>query len=231
MATRLTIERRQVPLLDYERAFWRCGLERVAGVDEVGRGALAGPLVAAAVVLPACAGWELRRLRSALARVRDSKALRPDQRESILADIFGSAVGVAIGVVPPDELDAVGLSAANRLAMERAVLALTAEPDALLLDACVVDLGIPQVGPIRADACCLSVAAASIVAKVTRDRMMVEHDRLDQRYGFADHKGYGTATHLAALRHYGPGALHRRCFSLGADIDQFPPNVTPEDAA
>lgn len=218
-------------MLDHERAFWRCGLERVAGVDEVGRGALAGPLVAAAVVLPACAGWELRRLRAALARVRDSKTLTPDQRESVLADVTDSAAGVAIGVVPPDELDAVGLGAANRLAMERAVLALADEPDALLLDACVVDLGLPQVGPIRADASCLSVAAASIVAKVARDRMMVDQCRLDPRYGFSLHKGYGTAVHLAALRRYGPSAIHRRCFNLGLGDDRLQRLLAPEDAA
>ena len=204
----------EVPGLDLERAFWRVGLERVAGVDEVGRGALAGPLVAAAVVLPACAGWELRRLRGALARVRDSKLLTPEQRETILEEVRAAAAAVAIGLVPPDELDAIGLSAANRLAMERAALALAVEPDALLLDACVVDLGLPQVGPIRGDAHCLSIAAASIVAKVTRDRLMVEHDRLDPRYGFALHKGYGTAAHLAALRAHGPGPIHRRSFAL-----------------
>ena len=221
----------KLPALDHERGFWRCGLERVAGVDEVGRGALAGPLVAAAVVLPACVGWDLRRLRAALARVRDSKALSPEQRESVLVEISAAAEGIAVGVVPPAELDAIGVSAANRLAMERAVLSLATEPDALLLDACVLDLGLPQVGPIRADSRCLTVAAASVVAKVTRDRMMVEHDRIEPRYGFAVHKGYGTASHLAALRQHGPCDIHRRSFNLGLADDRSTLLPAPEDAA
>jgi ribonuclease HII len=205
---------RQTPALDHERAFWKAGFSRVAGVDEVGRGALAGPLVAAAVVLPACSGWELRRLRVALAEVRDSKQLTPGQREAIL-EVEAAVIAVSLGVVPPDELDAVGLGAANRLAMERAVLGLSDEPEALLLDACVLDLGLPQVGPIRGDAICLSIAAASIVAKVARDRMMTDHELVDPRYGFAVHKGYGTPAHLAALRQHGPSSIHRRCFNLG----------------
>lgn len=186
----------------------------VAGVDEVGRGALAGPLVAAAVILPACTGWELRRLRAGLAAVRDSKMLAPQQRERLLDHISACACGVGIGMVPADELDEIGVAAANRQAMERAVLALALEPDALLLDACVLDLGLPQVGRIKGDAVCLSIAAASIVAKVTRDRMMTEYHETDSRYGFAIHKGYGTRTHLAALREHGPCAIHRRSFSL-----------------
>jgi ribonuclease HII len=213
------------PSLDHERAFWRAGLTRVAGVDEVGRGALAGPLVAAAVVLPACAGWELRRLRAALTAVRDSKALSPEQRSAILGTVEQTAASVAVGVVPPDELDTIGLAAANRLAMERAVLGLADEPEALLLDACVLDLGLPQVGPIRGDSLCLSIAAASIVAKVTRDRLMVAHDLLDPRYGFALHKGYGTTLHLAALRAHGPSPIHRRCFNLG--LPELPPSPAP----
>jgi ribonuclease HII len=230
MGNRFVQQVTPAPVLDLERAFWRAGLERVAGVDEVGRGALAGPLVAAAVVLPACAGWELRRLRSALARVRDSKLLTPEQRQEILDDIATASAGVAIGVVPPDELDMIGLSAANRVAMERAVLALADEPAALLLDACVLDLGLPQVGPIRGDAHCLSIAAASIVAKVTRDRMMVEHDRLDPRYGFAIHKGYGTAAHLSALRAHGPCSIHRRTFALGLPSSRVEPAAFAVDA-
>jgi len=99
------------------------------------------------------------------------------------------------------------------VAMERAVLHLPVEPDVLLLDACVLDLALPRVGAIDADAACLSVAAASIVAKVTRDRVMVEADNDDPRYRFADHKGYGTDAHLRALREHGPGPLHRRCFA------------------
>ena len=197
----------------HERAFWEGGLPLVAGVDEVGRGALAGPLVAAAVILPCCAGSALARLRESLAAVRDSKLLRPEQRVALVGPLTDAARAVGVGLVEPAELDTVGLAAANRLAMERAVLSLAMTPDALLLDACVVDLGVPQVGLIDGDARCLSIAAASIIAKVHRDRLMTELDRGDDRYRFALHKGYGSALHLQRLREHGPGPQHRRCFA------------------
>lgn len=184
----------------------------MAGVDEVGRGALAGPLVAAAVVFPACDGSALRRLRRALATVRDSKLLSPEQRRALVEPITEAASGVAVGIVEVDELDAVGLGAANRLAMERAVFGLTASVDVLMLDACVLDLGVPQVGLIDGDARCLSIAAASIVAKVARDQIMIDLDEVDDRYAFAQHKGYGSALHQQRLRLHGPGPHHRRCF-------------------
>jgi ribonuclease HII len=202
------------PSLDAERAFWRADHTIVAGVDEVGRGALAGPLVAAAVVFDACAGWDLRRLRTKLAAVRDSKALRPEIREALLGEITTCASALAIGIVEADELDQIGVGPANRVAMERAVLGLQETPHALLLDACVIDLGITQVGPIRGDASSLSIAAASIVAKVTRDQIMCNHHERDGRYHFAIHKGYGTSLHLEAIRTHGPGPIHRRSFTL-----------------
>ena len=212
--------RTTAPGLEAERAFWRAGLRRVAGVDEVGRGALAGPLVAAAVILPCCAGAALHRLRTALAGVRDSKQLLPDRRRDLIGPICATAEAVAVGVVEADELDAIGVGAANRLAMERAALALPVTPDALVLDACVLDLGLPQVGLIDGDARCLSIAAASIVAKVTRDRVMVEGDGADPRFGFAAHKGYASALHQERLARHGPGPLHRRCFApVGRRLD------------
>ncbi len=200
-----------IPDLECERAFWRAGLRRVAGVDEVGRGALAGPLVAAAVVLPCCQGPALRRLRTALAAVRDSKRLTPEQRRELIGPICAAAE--AVGVVEADELDAIGVGPANRLAMERAVLALPVAVDALLLDACVLDLELPQVGLIDGDAACLSIAAASVVAKLTRDRFMTECDGADPRFGFAAHKGYSSPLHQERLARHGPGPLHRRCFA------------------
>ena len=206
-----------VPSLSCERAFWDAGLPAVAGVDEVGRGALAGPLVAAAVVLPCCDGAALRSLRARLATLRDSKLLPAPTREALAGRIHAVASDVAIGVVESEELDAVGVAAANRLAMERAVAALAAVPDALLLDACLVDLPLPQSAPIRGDGRCLSVAAASVVAKVVRDALMMGHDVADPRYGFGAHKGYGTASHLQRLRRYGPGPIHRRSFVVGDD--------------
>src|SRR5918994_1738018 len=207
------------PDLRWERAFWSAGLRRVAGVDEVGRGAMAGPLVAAAVIFPAAEGWALRRLRTALADVRDSKLLSPEQRVALLDRIEQTAVAIGIGVVPVAEIDTVGLGPANRMAMERAVFSLDVDVDALVIDACVLDLGCPQSGPIDGDALSISVAAASIVAKVTRDRVMVALGQEDPRYGFEFHKGYCSAFHKARLAEHGPCVHHRRCFSPVAGWD------------
>jgi ribonuclease HII len=201
------------PSLQWERAFWQAGLPLVAGVDEVGRGAMAGPLVAAAVILPASEGAALRRLRAALAGVRDSKLLAPEKRVELAGRIEQVALAVATGFVPVPELDAVGVGPANRMAMERAVLALGLEVDALVIDACVLDLGCPQSGPIDGDALSLSVAAASIVAKVARDQVMIELGHDDPRYGFELHKGYCSPLHKARLAEHGPCAHHRRCFA------------------
>jgi len=201
------------PDLRWERAFWSAGLRRVAGVDEVGRGAMAGPLVAAAVIFPACEGWALRRLRSAVAGVRDSKLLPPARRVKLLETIQRAAVAFGVGIVPVEEIDAVGLGPANRIAMERAVYGLNFDVDALVIDALVLDLGYPQSGLIDGDALSMSVAAASIVAKVTRDRMMTCLADEDPRYGFELHKGYCSEFHKARLAEHGPSAHHRRCFA------------------
>ena len=186
---------------------------RVAGVDEVGRGAMAGPLVAAAVMFPAAEGWPLRRLRAALDGVRDSKLLTPERRVVLAGAIEQNALAIGTGIVPVAEIDAVGLGPANRMAMERAVFALGIDVDALVIDACVLDLGCPQSGPIDGDALSVSVAAASIVAKVTRDRLMVALGQEDCRYGFELHKGYCSELHKARLAEHGPCIHHRRCFS------------------
>lgn len=195
--------------LDWERSWWSVGLTRIAGVDEVGRGALAGPLVAAAVILPVFDPGE----PSPLAGLTDSKRLTPDVRERWFEAIGQVAIAVSIGVVECAELDLVGLGPANRLAMERAVFQLPNEPDAVLLDAFVTELDMPQVGIIDGDAHCLSIAAASVIAKVFRDRRMRELHEQDGRYGFDEHKGYGTPLHLEALRRHGPCSAHRRCFA------------------
>lgn len=208
-----------LPDLRWEQAFWRGGFTRVAGVDEVGRGAMAGPLVAAAVVFPACEGWGLRRLRSALSGVRDSKLLSPERRVVLLGAIEHAALAIGVGIVPVEELDAVGLGPANRIAMERSVLGIEDNLDALVIDACVLDLGYPQSGPIDGDALSLSVAAASIVAKVTRDRMMTDLSRDEPRYGFELHKGYCSELHKARLAEHGPSPHHRRCFAPVAAWD------------
>lgn len=196
----------------WERAFWRTDYHVVAGVDEVGRGALAGPLVAAAVVF-APETIERRSKREAIERsVRDSKLMTRESREAAFLIIERCAADIGIGMVECAELDTVGVSVANRVAMERAVFALGLEPHALLLDACTTDLDLPQVGLIDGDALCLSIAAASIVAKVTRDRLMIALHETDCRYGLNQHVGYGTPAHLGALRTYGPAPFHRRSF-------------------
>ena len=213
------MSRDQSPDLHWERAFWTAGLHYVAGVDEVGRGAMAGPLVAAAVVFPASEGWALRRLKAAITDIRDSKQLSPERRVELLATIERTATAIGVGVVPVEELDSVGLGPANRMAMERAVFRLDLEVDALVIDACVLDLGCPQSGPIDGDALSMSVAAASIVAKVTRDSMMVALGQEDPRYGFELHKGYCSELHRARLTEHGPCVHHRRCFSPVARWD------------
>lgn len=199
-----------LPSLEWESVFWNCGIPCVAGVDEVGRGAMAGPLVAAAVILPAD---RPDYLASVLGDVRDSKLLSHQQRVDVLANITAVARSIGVGIVPVDELDGMGLGAANRIAMERAVLRLDIAPEALLVDACVIDLGLPQLGPIDGDALSLSIAAASIVAKVTRDRMMIDLAHDEDRYGFELHKGYCSPLHKARLAEHGPSIHHRRCFS------------------
>ena len=203
------------PTLEHEDAFWRLGFSLVAGVDEVGRGALAGPLVAAAVVLPA--EWGCARLMGELDGVNDSKLLDPAQREALDGRIRRIARCFGFGIVEADELDLIGVSAANRLAMERAVEGLGSDIHAMLLDARVIEHPAPQVGLIKGDRRSVSVAAAAILAKVARDRLMVGHHGRDDRYGFDRHKGYGTPAHLGALRRHGPCQLHRRSFAWTRD--------------
>ena len=193
---------------DWEHGWWSAGYRSVCGVDEVGRGALAGPLVAAAVQLGIGSTSS-----TLLEPVADSKTLDRPTREALSAVILDAAEAVGIGEVSAFEIDEIGLGAANRLAMFRAVAALAVEPDMLLLDAMTIDVGIPQVGLIDGDARCLSIAAASIVAKVYRDRLMVGLAETFGDYGFHLHVGYGTPAHLRALDEHGPCAAHRRSFA------------------
>jgi ribonuclease HII len=211
MAQTLNRSRETRQLLSHERALWEAGLELVAGVDEVGRGALAGPLVAATVILPRDLAPRKRQFQE-IHEIRDSKTLTPEARARLVPAICEMALGVAIGIVEADELDAIGIAAANRLAMERAVETLPVSPGALLIDALTIDVDLPQIGLIDGDALSLSIAAASIVAKVTRDHIMDECHSVDDRYGFGAHKGYGTAIHLAAIKRHGPCWCHRRSF-------------------
>ena len=190
-----------------EAALWRDGVDLVAGVDEVGCGPLAGPLMAAAVMLPAGAPppW--------LAEVRDSKVLSAKRREDLDHEIRSHALALGIGAVGPAQLDRVGLGAARRLAMARAISTMSSRPQHLIIDALPLpDVRVPQTSLIHGDALCTSVACASIVAKVARDRVMMALEQRYPRYGFAQHKGYPTAAHIAALEVLGPCPIHRRSF-------------------
>jgi len=198
--------------LAWERQLREGGYRCIAGIDEVGRGALAGPLVAAAVILPASAG-QRGDADPGWRAVRDSKALSHARRVMLADWIVNQGTMVSIAEVGCGELDEIGVAAANRCAMERAVLGLATPADMLLIDAMTLDLELPQIGIIDGDAQCLSIAAASIVAKVHRDAIMVAHDRDYPAYGFARHKGYGAPMHLRALAERGPCVHHRRSFA------------------
>jgi ribonuclease HII len=197
-----------LPNTRQERALIRQGHALVAGIDEAGRGAWAGPVVAAAVILPVGV-MHMPGLRS----VRDSKLLSPSQREALFPMIHQVALAVGVGMASHDEIDEMGIVPATRRAMKRAVEALTTVPGALLIDAVKLpDVPLPQHVLFHADTRCLSVAAASIVAKVTRDRWMADLDARYPGYGFARHKGYGTQFHQRALAQLGPSPVHRMTF-------------------
>ncbi len=194
------------PDLVAERRLWALGYSFIAGVDEAGRGPWAGPVVAAAVVLPP----HRLDLVEVLAGVDDSKRLSPGAREALFDRIYSVALAVGVSQATAAEIDTLGIVPATRLAMRRAIEALPRAPDYVLIDyERVPDLPVPQEAFVRGDARVLSIAAASIIAKVTRDRIMVEMDSLYPGYGFAQHKGYGTAAHRDALRRLGPSPIHR----------------------
>ena len=193
--------------LDWERSCWQDGYQFVAGVDEAGRGALAGPVCAAAVVLPCDA-----ELPDVALLINDSKQLSERKRTEMAEIVRDIALCWGVAYVDAHVIDEIGISRANRLAMEMAVALLTFQPDIVLLDALTCDIGAPQIGLIDGDAISLSIAAASILAKTERDLLMRNHHRIDHRYHFDRHVGYGTTLHLAALREHGPSAMHRKTF-------------------
>jgi ribonuclease HII len=198
----------QPPNLDEEDKLKSLGYELIAGIDEVGRGALAGPVVASAVILPHAANLPWFGL------VRDSKELNSRKRESLFDLISKEAVAVGIGIVSSQVIDSVNILKATRLAMMQAVEKLPKQPAFLLIDRITLSqCPIPQIGITRGDKSCLSIACASIIAKVTRDRIMEELDITYPGYGFAQHKGYGTKTHMSCLRKLGPSPIHRLYFA------------------
>ncbi len=197
------------PDLRFENALWIKGLTCVAGIDEAGRGAWAGPVAAGAVILPPEAEIAKR-----LHRVRDSKQMQPKERTFWAEAIKDSALAWGVGLATNQEIDALGIVPATRLAMSRALDALSTPPQHLLIDALLLkDIQLPQTSIIKGDARSLSIAAASVLAKTTRDCLMIELDQVYPVYGFARHKGYGTSIHRDALTENGPCAIHRLSFA------------------
>ncbi|NLM40607.1 MAG: ribonuclease HII [Firmicutes bacterium] len=187
-----------------EESLWQQGYQYVIGVDEVGRGPLAGPVVAAAVFVPP---------DIELLGVRDSKSMTPRRRVAVFKEIIRSC-SAAVGAATAAEIDRLNILNATLLAMERAVRALGVSPDFCLVDGrqIIPGLTIPQQAVVKGDAQCLSIAAASIVAKVVRDRFMIDCHQAFPQYGFDKHKGYPTAEHRRALEEYGPCPIHRQTF-------------------
>ncbi len=203
-AAKLRLLKRLRCTLRYEKQAWTTGAVHVAGVDEVGRGSLFGPVVAAAVILDPA--YRVRGLR-------DSKLLLPERRELLAIRIREHALAWAIASVDAARIDQINIYQASRVAMLEAVRQLSPAADHLLIDAVKIDCEVPQKAIIHGDTLSASIAAASILAKVERDRMMCEWDEMFPLYGLASHKGYSTPRHLAALREHGPCPLHRQSFA------------------
>ena len=202
-----------LPSFAEEKLLEAQGYHHVAGIDEVGRGPLAGPVVAAAVILPHDIDTPWLKL------VRDSKQLTPSRREFLFHHIHEVAVGIGIGMAGSEVIDSQGIIVATRLVMKLAIDQLQPPPESLLIDhMSLPDVKLPQKGITKGDSRCFSIACASIIAKVTRDRLMVELDETYPGYRFAVHKGYGTREHLACLRRLGPCPIHRRSFKPVRDI-------------
>lgn len=199
------LKERSEQLLMYERKLWNEGYELVGGIDEAGRGPLAGPVVAACVILPK----EL-----IIAGVDDSKKLTPAKREFLYDEIYEKAISIGVGIVDNERIDEINIFNATKEAMQQAVTRCRIRPDYLLIDAVSLDsLPVPQLPVIGGDSKSQLIAAASIIAKVTRDRMMHEYSALYPGYGFDKHKGYCTAEHRAAIEKLGLSPLHRRSFT------------------
>lgn len=200
---RLDEDERLEGMLAYEKELYTQGIQLIAGVDEVGRGPLAGPVVAAAVILPkACK----------IPGLNDSKKIPKSKHKEIYEAVLQNAIAIGIGIKDNQVIDQVNIYEATKLAMMEAIGQLEPQPQHLLIDAMRLDLPIPQTSIIKGDANSLSIAAASIVAKVTRDQMMEEFDKEYPGYDFAQNAGYGTAKHLAGLDKLGVTPIHRRSF-------------------
>jgi len=196
--------KRIVDLCRYEDELYIAGYEKVAGVDEVGRGSLAGPLVAAAVILD--------KKKLIIEDINDSKKLAEDKRKHIFKKVIRSCLCWSVVKIPPDEIDRISITKANAIAFQRAVSSLKIKPDIILTDFINIDLGIEYLPLVNGDSLSVSVAAASIIAKVIRDGIMIKLSRYYPEYGFEHNKGYGTRKHLKSLQKYGPTLIHRVSF-------------------
>ena len=196
-----------------EKICKNAGYCRVAGVDEAGRGPLAGPVVAAALILP-------ENFHPKWAdKIADSKYVTAPAREFLFEKLNGTAAGIGVGVIDSVTIDMVGIAKASRLAMKAAVKQIDPPPDYLLIDFFKLpEVKLPQKGVIEGDSVCFSIACASIVAKVTRDRLMLEIDKQYPGYGFSEHKGYATREHFVTLRKLGPSPVHRTSFQPVRDV-------------
>ena len=202
---KLSAERKRMAMREFERQYAHCTY--ICGIDEAGRGPLAGPVAAAAVILPK---------DCEILYLNDSKKLSPKRREALYDEILEKAVAAGIGLVEASRIDEINILQATFEAMRLAVGKLGIVPEVLLNDAVTIpELDLEQVPIIKGDARSVSIAAASILAKVTRDRLMTEYDNMYPQYGFAVHKGYGTAAHIEALKTYGPCPVHRNTFIKG----------------
>jgi ribonuclease HII len=190
-------------LYQYENDLYNQGVQYIAGVDEAGRGPLAGPVVAAAVILKKGAVFNY---------VNDSKQLTEKQRDLALIEIKENALAIGIGISSVEEIDLINIYRASREAMLSAIKQLKIKPEFLLIDAMPMEIDIPLLSIIKGDTLSVSIAAASIVAKTTRDLYMMEMDKLFPEYGFKNHKGYGTKEHLAAIEKYGILPIHRKTY-------------------
>ncbi len=194
---------------EFETELYNNGINFIAGIDEVGRGPLVGPVVTAAVILPKDFYDE---------RINDSKKLTEKKRELLYDVIMENALSVGIGMSSPEVIDEINILNATKKAMIEAINNLSVKPQHLLIDAVKLDIDIPQTSIIKGDAKSESIAAASIIAKVTRDRMMVELDKKYPMYDFKHNKGYGTKKHIEALYEYGPISEHRKSFAPVSEL-------------
>ncbi len=194
---------------EYENELYKKGITLIAGVDEVGRGPLVGPVVTAAVILPADFYDE---------RINDSKKLSEKKRELLYSVIYENAISIGIGISSNEVIDEINILEATKKAMKEAINNLSVKPEHVLIDAVKLDIDIPSTSIIKGDAKSESIATASIIAKVTRDRMMVELDKLHPEYDFKNNKGYGTKKHIEAIYKYGILNEHRKTFAPISDI-------------